>query len=377
MKKIINLSPQHAIILLATYAKSFENVSNAWPLLDLLISHGKDFLKDPNTGVFYINTLYYLCSSFNEYYQERLSYCVSKFILATKSKHFKICIAGYKALTKYLKIEYYHMIDFNNIIDSLSNRELVFPILDFLLVYLNLPKNITNDSLSIPVSYELIKILIENIQNDYKALILLLQLSENIDFARIILKFPVWIGSNSAFLPEDSFRILTSIMRHQSLRHLIIELPEIGFFFKKVAKIREPRILVAISSVIRRLPFNKNFLNILSEEGALKTIIKSAIKLGDNISLTATLTLILSLSDVQITPEFIMLADTLKNLLKDGTQITALSIAVITALTKDPLCMKKFSELHLGGYFKKLEKHPDYAEYSQKFFKNLAATEFQ
>ena len=65
-----------------------------------------------------------------------------------------------------------------------------------------------------------------------------------------------------------------------------------------------------------------------------------------------------------------------KQLLSLENHTSALAVTVIATLSRYPLCAKKFVDLKLEPYFRKLEQNETYRKTAKEFLKNISVQDY-
>jgi hypothetical protein len=129
LRALIHSNPSQAIKLLAIYAGQFDQIENPWPLLDLLITQSKTWIRSL-VGHDVIYLIVSLLKSHGTFWMNRLRQCRETLSLFLSSHDKNAVIAAYKALADL----YDHSLDVNfPLLEShLADWELMVPAVTFL-----------------------------------------------------------------------------------------------------------------------------------------------------------------------------------------------------------------------------------------------------
>lgn len=361
MKLIISKEPQKAIILLTLFAKAFAAISNAWPLLDLMIQQAKTFIKAV-TGPELVSTLYFLCHNFAEFRKARLQFALSTFITGLGSKDTNTIKLCYNGLCEFFnkKIEF----DFGLITEHLNDETLAPYALDLLV-------RITD----VPFLPELVTALVNCAKTRVEATLCLLRIAAIEDGALLLLRRPNWVSAEMPTI-ADTLRLYLALMTHVNLRPMVQRLKQTPAFFNRLAEENDSRFLVYISSIIRQFEIDKKFIQSLQATNFMKTFFEAVLEFKDKVSYHAALYVLLCFGKVTFSPEYLMVAESLRDMIVPDGQFVGMAISIATLLSQYPLCAKKFKDLRMDKAFKKFAHDPDYKEYAQKFFENMAVTNY-
>ncbi|OHT01568.1 TKL family protein kinase [Tritrichomonas foetus] len=361
MNFLISKHPQKAIILLSNYAKSFDTLPNAWNLLDLLIQKASVFFK-AMVGSELVSTLFFLCHNFADFCKARFSYVSGIFLKALQTKDNNTIKLAYNALSHFYRkdIEF----DFGLITEHLNSDQLVEHALQ-LLIRIH----------DVPCLPELISILLDRATKYLEANLVLLKLAALEEGAVLIIRKPKWISYNMPTV-LDTLRLYLAIMTHVELRPILSRLRQTPEFFMKLCEENDSRVLTHLSMIIRRFKIDKDLINNFSESGVFKSIFTASLDFGDDIALHAAMMILLKVGKVGFAPEYLMLGESLKEIVISNRKIAGTAVSAVTLLSQYPLCAKKFKDLKFDRLFKQLLKDPEYKEYAETFLDNLSVINF-
>ena len=134
--------------------------------------------------------------------------------------------------------------------------------------------------------------------------------------------------------------------------------------------------LAAVAIIIRQIGVTRQFMKLLVSKEILKIFLESAKAIDDPLAQKSALKVLETLGNVDFAPEYLMYADKIKQLLSLQNHTSALAVTVITTLSRYPLCAKKFVDLKLESYFRKLENNATYRNAAKEFLKNISVQEY-
>ena len=144
-KYLFAKAPEKIIDIMITYAGYFNNIKNPWILLDLLLTHSKEFIKSSEAIDKYINLFYNLCKHFPEYREERLIQCFHQIMKLLPFLENKSAIHAYKFFNGFYDENFFlskfpnkATIDYETINRHLSQKELAKYALNFLNIINNI-----------------------------------------------------------------------------------------------------------------------------------------------------------------------------------------------------------------------------------------------
>lgn len=361
MESIIQSSPQKAVILLSAFAKSFGNMANGWDLVDLLLQKSKVFFK-AYCGAELVSTLFFLALNFTEFREARLEYVLKVFMAGLTCKDTNTVSLCYSGLSQFFNKNL--DVDFGLVTMHLNDETLCEDCLNLLIRIRDIP--------CLP---ELIASLVNCAKSRIEATLCLLRIAALEEGAGLILRRPSWITCGMPTV-VDTLRLFLAIMTHSNLIPIVAKLKQTGLFLKMLCDESDSRFFTYMSAIIRKFPVDEKLVQSLSEGGVLTSIFRTALEFGDDIALNATTTILLKLGKAAFSPEYLLMAPYLKEMITADRQSSRTAVAAVTLLSQYPLCAKKFKDLKLDRVFKQLVKDREYREYAEVFLENMSVTNF-
>jgi hypothetical protein len=344
------------VVLIACFATSFSEVPDPYPIVDLLIENWRLFI-DTCAGAELVATLFYLCSSFDEYRENRVAKCCEIFCASLRLGDVKALRQMYSALC------FYYLegtaIDYSVIASHLVDKRITEYVLTFLLKLKR-----------IEATDELISTLLSVAHDDVRATLLLIHLARKLAFARLICEDHLWVAEEMP-TAGDTLRLFLMVFRHPELRKEISTWPEIATFFVNICRQEDSELLAAIALMIRKIGVTKRFLDNLTRLGTLKAIFETVKLRGDELSIKAGLVIMEALGKVGFASEYLMLSNEIKHQLTLQNSISALAVVVLSILSKYEECRSKYVEMDLVPYFEELLKTDAYRERAQVFLRSV------
>ena len=361
MERIIQMSPQKAVILLSAFAKSFGNMSSGWDLVDLLLQKSKVFFK-AFCGAELVSTLFFLALNFTEFREARLEYVLKVFMAGLTCKDTNTVSLCYSGLAQFFNKNL--DVDFGLVTMHLNDETLCEDCLNLLIRIRDIP--------CLP---ELIASLINCAKSRVEATLCLLRIAALEEGAGLILRRPSWITCEMPTI-VDTLRLFLAVMTHTNLIPVVAKLKQTGLFLKMLCDESDSRFFTYMSTIIKKFPVDAKLVQSFSEGGVLKAIFRTALEFGDDIALNAATTILLKLGKAAFSPEYLLMAPHLKEMITADRQSSRTAVAAATLLSQYPLCAKKFKDLNLDRVFKKLVRDHDYREYAEVFLENMSVTNF-
>ena len=356
MELLSTLYPEQIVIILSYL---FEYLPNSQ--CEHLLFDKSDVFTSSSSASEYISLLFELSRQNKSFRQSNLTNILFIFNDCLSLKDIKCVQCCYNSLSYYSKnIE---DLDFITIGKHLENEDLCEYALDLLLRIKELP-----------VSKQLILSLISAAKEYEEAKLCLLKIIALEEGAKILVKCDGWLtrGNPTYF---GTLQLLLACMVHYPLRQKLKMNQDIPFFLSNlIDQSDDTRILMYISVIVQKLIPDEDFVQSLINNDVIGKVVATALEIDDGPEMMAIITLLYSVSKVNIyCTEYSQIAERLKKIISNGSDLVPSSIALITELSKFPICARKFVQLKLDKYFKRLMEDPDYIKYAKKFAKNIAA----
>jgi len=172
-----------------------------------------------------------------------------------------------------------------------------------------------------------------------------------------------------------TLKLVLAIMTHPEQRIFLVNSKGLTSFLIQLTSEDDPRFLTYFSAILKNLPISrgreKEFLERLSKDGALRALFEASLEFDNDIAIHAALNVLSYCGEIGYSPEYLMMADKLKQIIVKEKPNAGDAIEVITLLSRYPLCAKKFRDLKLGKLFKELLKDHDYKDCAKIFLENM------
>ena len=362
LKQMIQISPKKSIVILAYYAQAFELVKGPFPILDLMLSASKTFFR-ANVGAELVSVLFYLCSSFESYKSFRVTECIQQvFVKGLESKDVETIKASYYSLHHHFTNSV--SLDPGTITDHLCNEETSDAALDFLVKLRQ-----------VPATDEMISAIVALGYYEERATLILIRLAHNFDSAVSICRDQHWVACPFPTFTH-TLQLLLVIFSHEQFKGTVQLWPETLSLYDSVCRERDSMKLASVAIMIRKMGVTKQFMKLLVSRGILKNFLETAKAIDDSLAQNAALKVLETLGNIDFAPEYLLYADKIKQLLSLENHTSALAVTVIATLSRYPLCAKKFVDLKLEPYFRKLEQNETYRKTAKEFLKNISVQDY-
>ena len=367
MKQLINISPSKSIILLANFSQNIQTLDNPWPLLDLMIRESSTFLKQ-SCGALLVSTLFHLCTSSNYFRIERLVDCILIFLTGLQSTFVKTIQTCYNALCEFY--DGIDEVDFDLIANHLEDDRVSDNALNFLLRL---------DKSEIPPYENLVNSLFYAAKKNEKATLCLVSISRKKAGSMMILQYDpslLWISEPLPTI-EKTTQLVLSIISFPAVKSAFTQKSDekkhnqFVRLFSQICEENDSFLLMACASILHEFTITENFLNILKSTKTLEKLLIASLSINDNNSIRAGLIILGIVGNIDFCSEYLLFAEKLKSLLVAQSPNAGMSVAIISLLSKYPLCAQKFKELNLKGYFTTLLKDINYRKQAEHFLHNI------
>jgi hypothetical protein len=357
MIDIIQRRPQKAIVLFGLFCKALGSISDGWDLVDLLLEYRKTFFQ-ASYGSELVSILFFLVTNFPQFRESRLTRVLNVFCYGLRSKDTQTVSNCYHGLSQFydegIKIES------GLIVMHLTDDALTGDCLDFVIRVRDVP--------CLP---ELVGSLLHCSETRVESTLCLLRIAAIEEGARLIIHRPMWMSRD---LPTilDTFRLFLAVMMHLELRGVTSRLKEVHQLFIRLCEEDDSRILGSISSVISRFEIDELVIGEMSSSGFLRTFFDSAIAFGDDIALKSAISVLMKVSKVAFSREYLILCRKLKELMLSERDICDNAVAAAVRLSHYPICARKFKDLNVDRIFKRMLEDREYRRYAEEFLENMA-----
>jgi len=249
---LLNKDPNRFIVFISHYAKKFGEISNPWPILDLLLANYSLFFS-LDCGSQYLSVLFYLNFNYSEYYQRRINECRPIFSRFMKSKVINSAKTAYNSIFS-LYDELFN-VSFDQIESDLKSKEMNQYALGLLM---KIP--------TIPANKQIINQVYKLARKNKNASLVLFKILEDEESAKLFVQIPSWICDELPTL-SHTLRVFFSIMRHESLRAYISELDDITKLLVNISLSKDRQIMLCLSVAIKYIELNNQTISLLSNNG--------------------------------------------------------------------------------------------------------------
>lgn len=332
MSLILNKNIEKGLILLCLFAKHFDKMEHPWVLLDLLFSYEKRFFQS-SIGSEYLSFLYFLNSSYNTFYQTRISQ--SRTIFANfLSSNDKLAVAtAYKAICALY--DNLFQIPIECIVNDLSDPKLSMSVVSLLMRMDKLPKDPE-------VIFPLLSLAKEHVE---ATLILIKMLTESSVGQSMLLK-PKWIFQELPTL-RDTLRLIVTILKFKGLRSYLSSLKELPEFLVSLATSTEKDVVICLSSICKRLVPNKSLFISLAQNKFFVVLNQRLNEFHDDTISFAILDVIAQFAAIGYTKQYLLFGDSLKDFLYRGQRLSRGAFRTIYFLSFHSQCAQQFRSLEI------------------------------
>lgn len=356
--QLFMFNPQKALVIISYVAQHMEDFENPWPILDLLFYESKQF-NNLKIGSQYITLLAYLCCTYEDYALARAENCWKKIYSMLNKNSPQVLMTGFDGLRMISKYYPNGPIPIDSIKTNIENDKVCMSILDFLV-------ELPNDHLELR-NPDLIKSLLYAAQKTNKATAILLKISAYQKNAEIILNQENWTQLNLPSL-SDTLRIFLVIFSHKNLRpQLVSERKTFVNFLCRLVDIGKSGVLTIITTILRRVLIDQQFIDLLEETSFLHAFIATAKRIGDDMSMHSALLLVSTLAKIGFTPSYLEISATIANIIQTDTSLTKVACYVAAELNIYHECREVFEDCNLPAYFESKLKDPKMGQLARRF----------
>lgn len=362
---IVDSEPRKCLTIIGIFARSFEYVSNPFPMIDILFRKCDEF-KTVECAVDYICLLIYMLDKYTFFRQERIQHCWTYICDMLSLTNVAIINTCYYGLCAIAQMDYQGVTSLGYPILDISRHVKRRPLQDasFSLLIRCTPPSDT------PNIRELLLSLITVAQEDEKATLILMSLASDASNALRLLQNPEWMTKK---LPKviDTMKLFCTILLHKELRELVVKTPMTIDFFRGLLSENSVGMCNSICTMLRRMPLTPEFVSQLSEQGFLSAYFASILENEEEEVLLSALRLLDTLSRIKYVRELSEMMDTVIRLIKKSNGLTKTAAIVAINLCKYPRCAKIFKAKRLDEFFSRNED-PKLKKYAEKFLEVLA-----
>lgn len=366
-KLLIRDNTYKCLIILAVLANNMENFQDPWPMLDLLFSNKKIFIQ--NCPESYINLMVSLCKCDSAFLECRGSHCWSKICQILKSStDEKTILTSYYGLCTLIDLNPqicdYSLISYDTIVSHFQQEAYQPAVISF---FFRCSPQPNSSHIEIIINV-LIALSVESIKPTY----LLIHISKNESAAKLILKKPIWLTQQ---IPQqmDTTRLLLAIMRHESIRNELIDVPELITFFNNVSEVDdESNYSYSLLTIMKKLPINEQFVLTLCKNDLVNIFVDKTKQMTNIDNIYSMLLMFDTFTKIEYSnqmPDFSSICNLLSHLIKHTkAAVGAAKISGHFSLYKE--CCSVFKQ---NGVDKFLRKNTDaeIIKASKKLRRNL------
>lgn len=362
-QKIIPHCGEKSLILITNYSLKFSELQEPWFMLDLLF-HNRSRFSKPDLVEKFSCLLATLVETIPEfcYGRGQNAYAVLidllkvydnvQILITLLNNICRIC-----AYVKDMKIE------LALVSELLKYKEIKLHVIDLLLV---IP----------PDTYDqhYVRQLLRTASKSVKATLILMRHAQDPQFAEILTIDPVWMEKD---LPTfiDTLRLFFVVFRHANLRSQLTSDSDFPFFLLKMLKQKRIELFSMSLMIIRRInPLTEDLIQSLSDIGYLTLFFEMAESFNNVQASHDAILLADTIGKIAFTHELLLQCDQIAYHIKSkGELMKPATIAAIDLCCQHKLA-KKFKELHLVEFFKKIRKDDQYKKISNKFLEAVQET---
>lgn len=384
-----------SLTILSIYAQQFNDITDPYPMLDVLFNNFKRFSKI-DVADKYASLLAILVQSYPEFRRDKgkKAWSVVCQLLDViqipndiNDKNSKISnildiIASiYNSLSiiaTYLRFTFSEK-DYNEK-NSIFN-------FDYVVEHFNYPvlhESIISFLLVVPLEYSQLKnkkfleLLLDDAQNDEKATFVLIRLAENKIIAQVLIeKLPQWMGTQIPTI-SNTLQLFLVIFQHKSLRPLISAQQEfVKFLLHIIDSKDDPEVWINIAcKIIRRIELTDEILDEFCTNNVISSFMKVVQKTNTPNIITSGLLLLEKVASFGFRKELAQNCEWISDIIKDfeesdQTYIFTDAIDVATVMARHKKCSRKFADLGMIEYFEDLSKSKKFKKLATKFLNTI------
>ena len=361
--KIIRFHPRKSLIILALYAQHFDEITDPWGVIDILLKETQYF-RQKECAEDYASLLVYLCQHFEDYRKSRLENCWNVICEALNTENVPSLITFYYSLCQLYEL------------DPEFVKTFPFPTAE-VAIHLRKPavaRSAISLLLRITPKHHLSNIvqgLIAAAQTDVHANLILSKMATKKSVAEALIHDATWMTKD---LPDkiDTMRLFAVVISHIDLRPLVLKKSEVIDFFKNISTLDSSGVLTAVCTFIRRLPINANYCELLSKSEFLGQYFATAMAHTDDTTIQTTLLMIHSIAKITFVREFANVCDYVVNLIKGEGETSRVACKVAAELAKYPKCAVIFQNKKLDDYFLRRQKDPKMKRIAVHFLRSYS-----
>jgi hypothetical protein len=339
IERVIHHYPREFLTIFANYAQKQGKVPDPWPILDLLHVHSKVFAT-PELADNFVSILAWLVSNLKNFAEGRgqafWDDICEVLTDATDPEVIRACFCALVAVADHLST-----------VVSLPSKFIQKALADkglsgyAITLLLHLP--------SLPLTREIVNGLLTLAQEHPRPILILLRLASSRDGAKSILQNQDWMGHA---LPTelDTVRLFAMILKHEDLRSRIAKHPGLVSFFSIALK--DPRTISFIGALLRRIPFNADALQELSDSGFIRQFFDNSLQNEDQAVVQSAFIFASAIAERLYVDDLTVITDAIVDFVREGKLV---NVALNTGLrlTKQAECVQQLNRQKLGRWLAK------------------------
>ena len=348
---------EKSLMLICFYAQRFNEVDNPWPMLDLLFSESARFSKEDIAGQ-YAMLLSTLVQTYPEFRRARGEAAWTNVCALLSIEKPEVLMSVYNACCGITANVKRCRFPFEWIKVHFAIEALMPYVLSFLLI-----ANLEFEELRDKV---FVKSVVRVAHENRKGALALMRLAQDKAIAQALVEDCTWMEED---LPSliDTLRVFLIVFQHKPLRTMIAGMPEFIVFLSRLTNEQDENLYAIVAKILRRIDLDEEIIGDLSNSCFLQEYIDAADTIGKAGAWRAAILVLDKIAHVAYTRELLKSCDMLVRLIKTNEEVMDAASTVATTLCTYKRCAKKFRELGMIEYFKKLYKVPETKKIAARF----------
>lgn len=337
--ELIPEDPKKCLTILAVYSKSFEEIEDPWPMLDLL--YGDEFLEK-SIASDYVTLLAYMVVNFVNFRKSRASACWVSICKALSIKNSEIVITCYECLAQITDaIQSQFKIPMDVVQSHFKRENLHDAMLTFLI---RVPPK--------KCSPQFISSVVDNAKKNFKWTLLLYKLASFPNNALILVENAEWLLDDLP-TPLETVQLFAIILSHKILRDSVTFIPNLAEFFQKMLGIKKEGIITIICLFIRRIPFNEDLIEAFSQLDLWNSIFKITFNTKDSVLIQQGFLIVDIIAKVCYIKELSIACPALVAHMQESEKLCVLAVSTAYVIAKYERCAIKLSKLNVESILRK------------------------
>ena len=371
--------PAKSLTLLAYLALKFDHIQDPWPIFEMLVKRPQNFGTEDLIGD-YVALLIYLNKNFEPFrkaYSTKTWRAFSSFLTTDSDDIAKVCLCGlcalYDIIPKAAQKGGFPTHEISRLLVNPNTKGAAIPLLLRTQPKLSEGKSQEQKAAEREDMKTLLSSLFEVAHSDKKATLILMEMANDENIAKLMVKSPKWIGDE---LPTtiETVRLFAVVLAHKELREAIMQTDIVISLFSNMISQDDPSICSIICTFVRRLPITPEFVKSLGQQGLIRSYIELFLKSEDpNVTMSGLL-FVDTISAQTYHKDYIRLIDNLMPILKKP-DLAKTAAAVTANLAKHPELNSEFEKRHFPKFFKRALNDDNLKKQAKKFLRHLAKNE--